>query len=275
MTTDFDVTIPRFADDRTDGDGLLRIQWRNGAPQLRTVGRFFVPADRLPEDFTPGAPWQPVTEVFESGDEVPGFQAETLGVIVITHRAQPFVRDTDGNREWLDRWQRGRERQSMQVEVLCIADGLEALGPVVWSSSTVKTSFAIIARGRNGEPAGIIPRMLKEIVEPAAQRAKKHLDTYCFRVEVSAEKDAKGKPIYTEAGTRKVTRPVLALEAEPSIETIRTLWIGNDRINDLVPIREQYEDWRKERRTNDAESVDVASTPTRNAPEPVSDDDLF
>jgi hypothetical protein len=270
--TEFDVTIPRFADDRAESDGLIRIQWRNGAPQLRTVGRFFVPADRLPEDVTPGAPWKPVNEVFESGDEVAGYQAERLGLIIITHRAQPFVRTADNQREWLERWQRGRERQSLQVEVLCIADGLEEVGPVVWSSSTVKTSFAIISRGRGGEPAGIIPRVLKEIVEPAAQRAKKYLDTYCFRVEITTERDSNGKAVYTEAGTRKVTRPVLALEANPPIETIRTLWIGNDRIRDLVPIRERYEEWRKARRSN--EPVEASPSPSRNAPESI-DDDLF
>jgi hypothetical protein len=269
--TEFDVNIPRFTDDRAESDGLIRMQWRNGSPQLRTAGRFFVPTDRLPEDFIPGAPWQPVTEVFESGDEVPGYQAEHLGLIIITHRAQPFVRDVNNQREWLERWQRGRERQSMQVEVLCIADGLEELGPVVWSSSTVKTSFAVISRGRNGEPAGIIPRLLKEVVEPAAQRAKKHLDTYCFRVEVASERDGKGKLVYAEAGTRKVTRPVLALEANPPIEVIRTLWIGNDRIRELIPIRESYEEWRKERRSNEP----VEAAPSRNSPVSLNDDELF
>lgn len=269
-----DLHIPTFHDEQ-QGDGLTRIQWRNGAPQLRTAGRFFVPADRLPDGLIPGEPWQPTTEVFESGDEVEGYAAEELPLLILCVRSQPFYKDAADAVVWLDRWERGRERQSMSAEVLCIARGLEDLGPVVWSSRTVKTSFAIISRGDKGNPPGIVHAALNSIVKPASKAAGRALDLYCFWLTVGSEKDGKGKVVYTEAGSRKVTRPVLRLPAEPTLEYARSLWAGTAYIGGtLAPLREQYEGWRQERRTNDESDAQPQGRPAgRNVPQPLSDDD--
>lgn len=267
-----DLSIPVYADE-AQGDGLIRIQWRNGAPQLRTGGRFFVPSDRLPDGFVPGAPWQEAVEVFESGDEVAGYTAEELPLLVLCARSQPFRTTGEGRDRvttWLDAWERGGERQSMSAEVLCIARGLEDLGPVVWSSRTVKTSFAIISRGDKANPPGILHTAMSEIVRPASKAAGQNLDLYCFWLTVGTERDGKGKPVYTEAGSRKVTRPVLRLPAPLSLEAIRDLWAGTPYIRDvLAPLRAQYEPWRQERRTN---SAGEEPPPARNAPQPIEAD---
>ena len=284
MSNDFDVNIPQYADEQY-GDGLVRIQWRNGLPQSKTGGRFFVAAKRLPDGFTPGEPWQQTTEVFESGDEEEGWTCDELEMLIITHRSQPFQNIGEGRARttfWLDRWVKGGEKQSMAVDVLVIARGLEELGPVVWSSKTVKTSFAIISSGAKGGEAGIIATAQDLIVKPMSKVANKALDTYCFWVTVGTELDVsskltnlRGKPIYVEAGSRKVTRPVLRLPSEVTREYCKSIWAGTEYIRDvLVPLRERYEGWRHERRTNDdAPAPAAAATGGRNVPQVYDESD--
>lgn len=272
MSFDIDIAIPQYSDEQ-QGDGLIRVQWRNGDPRLKTPGRFFVPEDRL-GDLVPGDPWKPVTEVFESGDEVEGYAAETLRLAILCARQQPFQRDDDGRKIWLTSWPRGAERVSMQVDVLCYMQGFEELSePVVWASSTIKTSFAIIGRGGKSQGPGILHRLREEVVKPASKAAGKSLDTYCFWATVTTERTDKGAVAYTETPGKKVTRPVLKLPPHPELDTIRKLWVGTALIRDtLVPMREEYEAWRQEQRTN--APAEPPAAPGRNAPQPVSDDDL-
>ena len=46
--TDFDYGVEfKTYDDERQGDGLIRMQWRNGEQRSKTGGYFFVPAERL------------------------------------------------------------------------------------------------------------------------------------------------------------------------------------------------------------------------------------
>lgn len=264
MTFIDDVKTVQFKtyDDGSQGDGLVRIQWRNGEPKLRTAGYFFVASERL-GDFTPGAPWQPCEEVFESGATAEGFKAETLKIAVIGVRQQPFIRK-DGVKVWLEKYAKGEQGASLQVDVLCVAEGLESLGVVVWGSATVKTSFAIV-----GRPDGIIHRINSDILKPAGALAKKDMRPWCFWATIATERDDKGKVVYTQTQGKPVTRPVLSLPKTVDQAWLVAQYTGKEMLTYGEDQRATYDDWVRERRTNDAKPADEAEH--RNIPQPVEE----
>ena len=284
--SDFDTgtAIQTYGDDR-QGDGLLRIQWRNGEPKLDSPGRFFVSEEAL-GDFVPGAPWVKCRETFNDGTKVPGYKAESLDIAVLCARSQPFHWSAPNGEPgrykiWQAKWIKGDhspENQAMQVEVLCYVKGFEDWGsPVVWTSATIKTSFAIIAQD------GILTAIDKAMVKPASQAAKSPLDRYCFWATVEGKRDTKGDVEYTPTKGQPVTPPVLVLppEKQRTIEWLRSRFVGKALISEtLAPWREAYEDWRQERRTNDDAPEVAPPTPVaarngngRNAPQALSPDE--
>jgi hypothetical protein len=272
-TNDFDTgtTLPTYHDE-TQGDGLLRIQWRNGEQRFQSAGRFFIPQDSI-GDMVPAAPWEPSTEVFNDGTKAEGYIATQLRMAILCVRNQPFCWSapfgTAGRYKiWQTKWNREEDNQSMQVEVLAWVEGLEQLAqPVVWTSATVKTSFAIIGRGD-----GILDQLDKMIVKPAQKAGGTKLDSYCFWATIAAEKDSKGKNVYATTRGQSVTKPVLVLPANPDLPWLRTQFVGTALIRDvLAPWREEFEEWRKERRSNLEE--DAAPEPSHNTPQPYSPDE--
>lgn len=277
MSNAFDgLNVPQYADDQ-QGDGLIRIQWRNGEQRTKTGGYFFVAAERL-GDAVPGTPWEPFTDTFNDGSEVDGYKTEQLDMLILCVRQQPFIWSAPAGHPgrykiWQTKWQRGEANQGMQVEVLALMDGFGS-EPIVWSSATIKTSFAIIGRGGKGECPGIIASVFEYLVRPAEKSGNTRLDTYCFLATVATEKDDKGKVLYTATQGKAVTRPVLVLPDTPDLDWVRTRYAGTAYIRDtLIPLREQYEDWRRERRTNsEPDDTPAAATNGRNVPEEIGDD---
>ncbi len=264
MTTlDYDVTFQTY-DEPTQGDGLVRFQWRNGERKRKSGGYFFLPARRLPEGFTPGAPWVETTEVFESGDEEPGYKAEVLKLAIIGARQQPFIK-RDGVKTWLPRgkYAKGEQGAGLQVDVLCAAEGLEELGPVCWASSTVKTSFAIIARD------GILHTLKDQVVKAAEAIKKAPLRPWCFWATVATERDAKGAVVYTETQGKPVTRPMLALPATIDKAALIGMATGKDWAVWGEEQRGAYDAWFKEERTNDVAPAQPAG---KNVPQVIDGD---
>jgi hypothetical protein len=272
---DYTGTLPTYEDER-QGDGLVRVQWLNGDIKARTGGRFFVAADRLPDGFTPGAPWAAHTEVFDNGDESEGFRADALNLIALCARRQIYKSEGDGKRAvkiWMPknyRWIKGDTAQRMHVSLLCIMQGLEDLGPVVWSTNATKTSFAMLA----------ILDGVKEAIKPAVKSAGKPLPTFGFWLPVASEKDAKGKVKYTETPGKHVTLPVLGWGADVALEVLQEHWVGGAYLSDtLIPMRDEYEVWRQTYQTNggteDAAGYFEAqpAAPRRNVPQPAEDDE--
>jgi len=149
------------------------------------------------------------------------------------------------------------------------------MGPVVWTSATIKTSFAIIAQD------GILKAIDTSIVKPASATAKTKLDRYCFWATVATQRDAKGEVVYTPTKGKPVTLPVLMLppEKQRNRDWLVASFVGKDLISEtLAPMREQYEEWRQERRTND--DADQAPPPARangngrNVPQELSEADI-
>lgn len=264
MTTlDYDVTFQTY-DEPTQGDGLVRFQWRNGERKRKSGGYFFIAARRLPEGFSPGAPWEPTTEIFESGAEEEGFKAETLKLAIIGARQQPFIRK-DGVKTWLPKgkYAKGEQGAGLQVDVLCAAEGLESLGPVVWSSSTVKTSFAIIARD------GILHTLKDQVVKTAEAIKKAPLRPWCFWATIGTERDAKGAVVYTETQGKPVTRPMLTLPAAIDKAALIGMATGKDWAVWGEEQRGAYDAWFKEERTNDVAPAQPAG---KNVPQVIDGD---
>lgn len=257
------VEFKRY-DDGSQGDGLTRIQWRNGEPKLRTGGYFFVSAERL-GDFKPGAPWQPCEEVFESGATAEGFKAEALKLAIVGVRQQPFIRK-DGVKWWLEKYAKGEQGASLQVDVLCVAEGLEDLGLVVWGAATVKTSFAIV-----GRPDGIIHKLHSDILKPAAALAKREFRPWCFWAVVTTEKDDKGKVVYTQTQGKPVTRPVLVTPKDATKDALNALYTGREMVLWGEERRAEYDEWLKERRTNDAPP---AAAEPKNKPQELTEEEV-
>lgn len=246
-------------DDGSQGDGLVRIQWRNGEARSKTGGYFFVAGERL-GDFTPTAPWEPFTDTFDDGSESEGFKTEKLQLAIIGVRQQPFLRK-DGAKVWLEKYAKGEQGASLQVDVLCVAEGLEDLGVVVWGSATVKTSFAIV-----GRPDGIIHRVQSDILKPAGALAKKDMRPWCFWVPIATERDDKGKVVYTQTQGKPVTRPVLALPKEVTKDWLGAQYTGRSMVEFGEQLRASYDEWIKERRTNDAPPANG-----KNVPQPIEE----
>ena len=263
--TDFikDTTVEfKRYDDGAQGDGLTRIQWRNGEAKLRTGGYFFVSKERI-GDFVPGAPWVACEEVFESGATADGYKAEALKLAIIGVRQQPFIRRETG-KFWVEKYAKGEQGASLQVDVLCVAEGLEDLGLIVWGSATVKTSFAIV-----GRPDGIIHKLHSDVLKPAAALAKREFRPWCFWATVATERDDKGKVVYTQTQGKPVTRPVLQVPREITKDSLNAIYTGREMVLWGEERRAEYDEWLKERRTNDAPTNDA---PRKNQPQEIGAD---
>lgn len=266
---EWDIEIPSFGEDK-QGDGLPRIQWVNGDVKARTIGHFFVGADRLPDGYKPGAPWKESSEVWASGEETGGWAAEMVKMLIITSRQQPYYTDDRGNKVWLDSWDADKPGIRMHADILCLIEGMEDFGPMVLSTNSTLVALAFTASAR-GKRQGIIPTLRDNVISVAERAAKKRLDSYCFWAPVGGEVDEKGKAMFTQTKNRPVHRPVLRLPAGDPLAVAKQLFVGRDRVQaELVPLREEYESWRTTKMGNAA--ADESAGSGRNSPQPLPDD---
>lgn len=263
--TSFDTTeqFETYDDGDHSSDGLVRIQWRQGSVQQGTGGYFFLSKKNVPEGFAPsGSAWAPHQEYFkESRTRDDGWKAEALPMYIICARGQPFKKgDT---KTWLETWPKGAEPNTIaqHADVLFVAEGLEELGPVCWSTNSTTTAFAIIsgADPKRNPRGGILHRIREEVLGTAdavssklKDRKKKRL-YWLFWITVATQRDAKGQVVYTptKSGT-DVTLPVPILP-----ETIDVAWLTKNFVGAEIAlygreIRAEYEPWRATRFTNDA-----------------------
>lgn len=275
-----EVSYDSYDDEDGQGDGLPRIQSRHGNPEAGSTFRFFLGAEGLPEGFVPGAPWVAHKEYIKTASKwVEGWKAEALPMYIICARAQVFKKDKEGKREaWVDSWPKDAPPNShgMHCDVLLVAQGLEALGPVVWSTNGSSTSFAIIGnKGKRQPQGGILARIRDEVLAEADRlsakvkvRAKNKV-YWAFWVTIAGQKDAKGQPIYTPTPSGSpITIPVPVLPAKVDAAWLKANYVGADIDRYGRELRAEFETWRNTKRT---ESAQVEH---RNIPEEV-EADLF
>lgn len=273
-----------YQDDERQGDGLIRIQWRQGDVKQGTPGYFYLSQRDVPEGFTPaGDHWSSCQEYFEQTDtRDQGWKAERLPVAVICARAQPYRRGDV--KEWLETWPKGGDSAdiAMHSDVLLVADGLQDLGPVVWSTNATTTAFAVIGRpDPKKDPAGGILHQIREQVLGAADKAakvayRKQKKLYwLFWVTIGSQRDGKGAVVFTKTKAKAVTKPVPLLPAAVDVAWLKANYVGAEMANYGNEMRRMYEDWRATKMTNDAPRPVQAATAGRNVPQPIeSDEDL-
>lgn len=277
-----EVQYDSYDDEDGQGDGLPRIQSRHGNPEAGTGFRFFLGAENVPEGFVPGAPWVAHKEYIKSASKwVEGWKAEALPMYIICARAQVFKKDKEGKREaWVDSWPKDAPPNShgMHCDVLLCAKGLEALGPVVWSTNGSSTAFAIIGnKGKRQPQGGILARIRDEVLAEADRlsakvkvRAKNKV-YWAFWITIAGQKDAKGQPVYTPTPSgNPITIPVPVLPAKVDAAWLKQNYVGADIDQYGRALRAEYETWRNTKRAETA----LAEVEHRNIPEEV-ETDLF
>lgn len=258
-----------YTDSTPTGDGLLRINWYNGDPKLKTPGAFFVSQKRLDAAGidAPDAPWQPVSRTFNDGSTDDGYGLAKARLQILGIRRQDCALDADGRiTQWLNGLTRKEDRPfgwSIFVEVLLHTPGFPM--PVVWSSKRVKTSMAIVAN---------IARDFKQhILEPA----RKHYNNpkipgYAFWALIKGAVDAKGAPIYEKTQGAPVTPPTLIVPDKEGVELFKALFVGNDLLQWGEEQRGIYDDWLRTL-PGDARTVEAAHDEPKNPVLPIEDDD--
>lgn len=264
------MTFGTYGDEEQQGDGLPRLQWRNGDPKTKTGGYFFIDAERL-GDIAPAEPWIETEEYFESsGKHVKGYKAEALPIMAICARAQPLMIDKATKaKTWLDKWEAGA---SMHADVLLIARGLEKIGPVVWSTNSTKTAFAIIGRATptRSDGDGILASLKNRVLKPASVKRDLTRQPWLFWLTVATERDAKGI-VYTPTPGPKVTRPVAVIPANIDRAYLESVYVGKELAEYGEAMRKFYEEWRATTMSNTA----PVAAPAKNAPQAIEDNELF
>lgn len=275
-----DVQYDSYDDGERQGDGLISLQGRHGNPEARTAFHFFLGKENVPEGFTPGAPWVAHDEyIKQKGETVEGWKADELPMYIICARAQPYAKGADGKRTaWLEQWPKGAAANTVaqHVDVLLVAQGLEALGPVKWVSNGSAISFAIVAGKSPRQPqGGILERIRTEVLAEAdrlSPKARARNNVYwAFWVTIAGQKDAKGKPVYTKtASGGAITIPVPLLPATVDAAWLKANYVGADIDIYGKEIRALYEVWRSTKMTDEPQPAASG----RNVPQPIEEEVL-
>lgn len=260
-----EIEVPTFGDN--EGDGLARIWWKYGNQPAKIAGHFYTRAD----DWA-GAPPEPWVECELYEGEI-GYKAEVLRLLLITKRAQPYVKVKQGDKEfrrYVDWPARGGEWPTgMQIhtEFLCLAEGLGA--PVVFSFHGA-TGTAMEAKG------GIIPSANKALAAEASKLYKRKIGLSAFWLPIGPELNAQGKTNFVKLAQGSVINsPALRLPSLEGKALLQACYAGKERIAEATALREQYDLWRQERRGDEAPTgVTQAAPAGRNAPQELSDADF-
>lgn len=244
------ATIPQV---EMSTDEPPRIWWHNGVKNAKTSGNFYTKETELLH--APNPPWAQVDRF----DGEVGFTTERLSIAVIGHRAQAFIRNgKDTPPTWLTKWEKGAQ---IYTEMLCFVPGID--GPVVWAMRGL-TGKAVTGKG------GILGTYQAGLLRDASKVAGKALPLWTFWLPIATLRDTAGKIVYSDTGHGStVTPPALYLPKD----ALDTLYVGNDMLSEGALIREQYADWFKRRRGNEAAEETPAAPAYRNAPQQVEDDE--
>lgn len=254
-----EIEVPTFNDN--EGDGLARIWWKYGNQQAKIPGHFYTRADDWAEP--PPAPWVEC-EVHEG--EL-GYKAEVLKILLITKRAQPYTKIKQGAktfRQYVDWPARGTPWPTgMQIhtEFLVMAEGLGA--PVVFSY------HGAAGQAMDGK-GGIVPAAAAALSKEASKLFKRKIGLSAFWIPIGPELDAKGKTHYTKFDEGSyINAPALRLPNLEGRNLLQNCYAGKDVIAEVVTLKEQYADWREEKRSEEPPAVAPAAG--RNAPQELTE----
>lgn len=227
------------------GDGIPRVQWRNGEARMRQPGYAYIAAkscEYYKIDPPRGDGWSEVEQVFASGAAETGYMAPIVKVVVLGIRSCDIVETKlDGrvvSTEYLtkpaDRNNRP-EGWSHMAELLCLMSGF---GNQVVNLRTkrVSASYALLNAVR-GIQQGFLNEVRQAFKNPT-------VPMWSFWLMLRSERDASNKPVHRPTrGGVAVTPPGLYLPQGDVKDVARKAFIGKDMIELVTDYRKQYHEW--------------------------------
>lgn len=254
------VDLP--SEDERQGDGLPRIWWKYGTAPT-TAGHFYARADdwqgELPD------PWKPC-ELYENEQ---GWAANTLKLVLITKRSQPYRKVTLGGKtyreyvEWPRRGTPWPDQMQIHTEWIAFAEGLG--GPVVFSY------HGATGQAMEGKQGGIVASAEAALSKPATLLYKRKIGLSAFWIPIGPTLQPNGKPKFESLPQgSKINYPALTLPALEGKALLSACYVGSEILADVAMTKDAYAEWAKERRGGDAEAqVQSEPAPTgRNVPQP-------
>lgn len=252
-------------------DGPPRIRWNNGTKsKLRNVpdvpGSFYA-SEKTLAGFEPGSVWQRV-ERYE--DEV-GYEAESVSLIFVTRRSQPFSEHKEGNktiRTYQQEWIPGVSK-SVFTEYLVYVDGFGE-GGIGYGPAILGVKGMV---GKRMEEE--LSRFRKEILAPASaiinanRKQPVKAPLFMFAVEIQPETNGRGYTFTDTGYGHAVNLPLFHYSDKPTDATFSEMYVGPTLLDELKELHSSYEEWRNTKRTNKNEAaqqesqVRQAGTPRR------------
>jgi hypothetical protein len=219
--------------------GPPRINWWNDA------GKFYSTAVGWREALE--EPWRP-TNRFEGED---GYEALQLDLAVIHVRKRPFIKNSDGKREYLSEWRDGTQYHS---EYLVMINGIEE--PAVFS-----------VHGMAGRAMADIKKLFEATVLRAARKAAPKgvkIPLWACWMPIGMNKDANGRAIRTRTGhgSNPVVLPALLLPSDDDAACFKQLYVGKDILQWGTELYHEYQPWAKyEDEQPEVQAIEVPSKP--------------
>ena len=278
---DFDAVMNgdfEYEENESTVRGYPRIWWFNGNKTAGTAGHFYTSEKEFPEGLQ--APWVAVQR-FEDAD---GFTTESLSVVPIRKRYQPFIQDPKDRKHkmWLSKnapWEKG---MSVYTEILCFMEGYDGL--------VILAVKGMTGKALTNRTDGIFKRHADSIIAVAKKTAKKgaKIPPFMFWVPITGKRTAKGKVEYTDTGySSVVTLPELAIQTDNvTREDAKKWFIGAEMLEKAREAYESHNEWRLEERAVESQeiapqvqvqtmqTVKIPAPPKPvNVPQPIADDD--
>lgn len=241
------LTNPYDETTAAQGDGIPRVQWRNGEARMRAPGYVYIAAkscEYYKIEPPRGEGWNDVEQVFASGASEQGYMAPAVKVIVLGVRSCDIIETKEGpggrviNTEYLpkplDRNNRP-EGWSHMTEMLCLMSGFGSQ-VVNLRTKRVSASYALLNAVR-GIQQGFLNDVRQAFKNPT-------VPMWSFWLLLRSERDQNGKAVHRPTrGGVAVTPPGLYVPQGDIKDVARKAFIGRE-MNDLVTeYRKQYHEW--------------------------------
>jgi hypothetical protein len=262
MSFELDLNELGYTPEREEiGDGIPRISWLSTTKTKGVVGKFYARETALPSLL---APWTH-DELF---DDEAGFTATDLRIIVLRTRTQAYSEETNNGirtKTWHTHW-KPNAGMRLYTEILCFIEGYDDV--VVWPVKGLVGRGVTAARGES------IFSAMREVEKEARKTANRDIPSFMFWTPITQPKDKKGRVVTIDTGYgSNVVIPQVGFDVTAiNRELCVSLYVGPERMKAAEAAYEEYGDWSREQRTNDAEEPAPAE-PTRNVPSAVEEDD--
>ena len=262
MSFELDLNELNYTPEREEtGDGIPRISWLSTTKSKGVVGKFYARETALP---TLLPPWEHA-ELF---DDEAGYTATDLRIVVLRTRTQAYSEDTTNGirtKTWHAHW-KANAGMRLYTEILCFIEGYDDV--VVWPVKGLVGRGVTAARGES------IFSAMREVEKEARKTANRDIPSFMFWTPITQPKDKKGRVVTIDTGYgSNVVIPQVGFDvAAINRELCASLYVGSERLKVAKAAYDEYGDWSREQRTNEAEEPAPAE-PARNVPTSMDEDD--